>query len=68
MKRLLADSARVGTRVSFREVPSSASSGEVAEVVGTVVDAWHNSGANHVTVIASEEMIVHLLHVVGKIF
>ena len=67
MKRLLAESANLGARLSFREVPSGASNETVAEVVATIVDAWRNNGANHVTVIASEETIVRILHVVRKI-
>ncbi|XP_045117991.1 uncharacterized protein LOC123508376 [Portunus trituberculatus] len=64
MKRLLAEGARLGARLSFREMSSDATNETVAEVVATVVDAWRNNGANHVTVIASEETIVHLLHVI----
>lgn len=64
MKRLLADTANLGARVSFREVPVGASVEEVSGVVATVVDAWMKNGANHVTVITAEETLVQLLHVV----
>ncbi|XP_050688703.1 uncharacterized protein LOC126981542 isoform X2 [Eriocheir sinensis] len=64
LKGLLAGTADLGARVSFREMPAGASGQEVVAVMGTVVEAWRNNGANHVTVITAEETLVHLLHVI----